>query len=235
MNGHGETPPQRRFETKSVGRGGLVRPSFEPRGRDRGDDRLASTPSDRDPVPPVDHPACPSISDKDASTDIRRQFDIRPVLRLESDVFDVFPLRIAYGFESYTRCLGGKRGERVGVSADSAHSPAVEANTGSVLRIVESLGRALNPNISDIPTPPTGVSRTVLRLLQVRRNCAPSDSELERFAHLRRITTRHFVEEELIISGFLYSRCLIVHYFSYSCVFFSILATNWFVVESLGT
>jgi len=134
---------------------------------------------------------------RNASPTSDGSFDIRPVLRVESDVFGLFPLRIACVFESHTRCLGGDRGERVGVSADSAHSPAVEANTGSVLRMVESLGRAPDPNISDIPTPPTGVSRTVLRLLQVRRNRAPSDSGLERFAHRLRIITTHCVEEEL--------------------------------------
>ena len=144
-------------------------------------------------------------------------FDVRPVLRLESDVFDVFPLRIACVFESHTRCLGGKRGERVDVSADSAHSLAVEANTGSVLRIVESLSRALDPNISDIPTPPTGVSRTVLRLLQVRRNRAPSDFELERFAHQFRITTTRCVEEGLDYFWFCCSMYLVFPFiFSHS-------------------
>ena len=140
--------------------------------------------------------------------------DVRPVLRLQSDVFDVFPLRIACVFESHTRCLGGERGERVGVSADSTHNPAVEANTGSVLRIVGSLSRAPDPNISDISISPVGFSRTVLRLLQIRRNRAPSDYGLERFAHRLRIITTHCVESEL--DGFSYYKCLTDRYFSHS-------------------
>ena len=170
-------------------------------------------PSRSRPCSPSGPPSVSEYLGRNASPTSDGSFDIRPVLRVESDVFGLFPLRIACVFESHTRCLSGDRGERVGVSVDSAHSPAVEANTGSVLRMVESLGRAPDPNISDIPTPPTGVSRTVLRLLQVRRNRAPSDSGLERFAHQLRIITTHCVEEELDDFCFCCSTYLLSPYF----------------------
>ena len=158
----------------------------------------------------------PSVSEylgRHASTDIRQQSRRSTSTATAIGRLRCFPasdrvcLRITHemsrwGARREGRCFGrwypqsSRRGEhRIGASDSrvSQQSP--------------------DPNISDISISPVGFSRTVLRLLQIRRNRAPSDYGLERFAHRLRIITTHCVESEL---GDFFHKCLIDRYFSHS-------------------